>query len=172
MNKIKVLVVDDIADTGSQISKLLAFEPDMEVVGVASSGQEALELATSVLPDVVLLDINMPDMDGIETAERLTRQAPSAAIVMMSVNGEADYVRRAMLAGARAYLIKPFSSDELFSMVRDVYRSPSGQCRARARWSRQCGIGRHERHGQPSTRRLLLTQGWRRNDNAGGQHAP
>ena len=121
MANIKVLVVDDIADTGSQISKLLAFEPDMEVVGVAYSGQEALDLAKSVVPDVVLLDINMPDMDGIETAERLTRQAPSSAIIMMSVNGEADYVRRAMLAGARAYLIKPFSSDELFSMVRDVY---------------------------------------------------
>lgn len=121
MSNIKILVVDDIADTGSQISKLLAFEPDMEVVGVASSGPEALQLAASVFPDVVLLDINMPDMDGIETAERLTRQAPSAAIVMMSVNGEADYVRRAMLAGARAYLIKPFSSDELISMVRDVY---------------------------------------------------
>jgi pilus assembly protein CpaE len=121
VNKIKVLVVDDIVDTGSQISKLLAFEQDMEVVGVAGSGQEALQLASTVLPDVVLLDINMPDMDGIETAERLTRQTPSAAIVMMSVNGEADYVRRAMLAGARAYLIKPFSSDELFSMVRDVF---------------------------------------------------
>src|SRR5688500_16029004 len=121
MSNIKVLVVDDIADTGSQISKLLAFEPDMEVVGVAASGQEALELAASLQPDVVLLDINMPDMDGIETAERLTRQAPGAAIVMMSVNGEADYVRRAMLAGARAYLIKPFSSDELFSIVRDVF---------------------------------------------------
>src|SRR5215210_8839760 len=109
MNNIKVLVVDDIIDTGSQISKLLAFEQDMEVVGVAGSGQEALQLAATLQPDVVLLDINMPDMDGIETAERLTRQTPSAAIVMMSVNGEADYVRRAMLAGARAYLIKPFS---------------------------------------------------------------
>ena len=120
-NTIKVLVVDDIVDTGSQISKLLSFEQDMEVVGLASSGQEGLQLAASLLPDVVLLDINMPEMDGIETAERLTRQTPSAAIVMMSVNGEADYVRRAMLAGARAYLIKPFSSDELFSMVRDVF---------------------------------------------------
>jgi pilus assembly protein CpaE len=121
VNNIKVLVVDDIVDTGSQISKLLAFEPDMDVVGFASSGQEALELTRNLQPDVVLLDINMPDLDGIETAERLTRQAPAAAIVMMSVNGEADYVRRAMLAGARAYLIKPFSSDELFSIVRDVY---------------------------------------------------
>ena len=83
MNNIKVLVVDDIADTGSQISKLLAFESDMEVVGVASSGHEGLELATTLLPHVVLLDINMPDMDGIEAAERLTRQAPSTAIVMM-----------------------------------------------------------------------------------------
>lgn len=121
MGTIKVLVVDDIVDTGNQISKLLEFEEDMEVVGIADSGQNALRQAASLSPDVVLLDINMPDMDGIETAERLTREAPSAAIVMMSVNGEADYVRRAMLAGARAYLIKPFSSDELFSMVRDVY---------------------------------------------------
>jgi pilus assembly protein CpaE len=67
------------------------------------------------------MDINMPDMDGITATERLSAQVPSAAVVMMSVQGEADYLRRSMLAGAREFLVKPFSSDELTASIRQVY---------------------------------------------------
>jgi pilus assembly protein CpaE len=118
---IRVLVVDDIAETRDHISKLLSFETDMEVVGRAASGLEALAMAEKVLPDVVLMDINMPGMDGIATTEQLASRAPKAAIVMMSVQGEADYLRRSMLAGAREFLVKPFSSDELCDSIRQVY---------------------------------------------------
>jgi pilus assembly protein CpaE len=119
-DSIRVLVVDDIAETRDHIAKLLSFEPDMELVGAAAGGAEALDVATQVQPDVVLMDVNMPGMDGIETSERLARTAPEAAIVMMSVQNEADYLRRAMLAGAREFLVKPFTSDELFGSVRQV----------------------------------------------------
>lgn len=119
-DSIRVLVVDDIAETRDHIAKLLSFEPDMELVGAAAGGAEALDVATQVQPDVVLMDVNMPGMDGIETSERLARTAPDAAIVMMSVQNEADYLRRAMLAGAREFLVKPFTSDELFGSVRQV----------------------------------------------------
>jgi pilus assembly protein CpaE len=118
---IRVLVVDDIAETRDHISKLLSFETDMDVVGLAASGLEALDLAHKMQPDVVLMDINMPGMDGIATTEQLASRDSKAAIVMMSVQGEADYLRRSMLAGAREFLVKPFSSDELCDSIRQVY---------------------------------------------------
>jgi len=119
-DRIRVLIVDDISETRDHLAKLLGFEPDIEVVGTASSGADAIEQATKILPDVVLMDINMPDMDGIAATERLSAQVPGAAVVMMSVQGEADYLRRSMLAGAREFLVKPFSSDELTASIRQV----------------------------------------------------
>ena len=119
--QIRTLIVDDIPETRSHLAKLLSFESDIEVVGSAASGSEAIELAESLRPDVVLMDINMPDMDGIAATEQLTNRTPTAAVVMMSVQGEADYLRRSMLAGAREFLVKPFSSDELTASIRQVY---------------------------------------------------
>jgi pilus assembly protein CpaE len=120
-DQIRVLIVDDIPETRDHLTKLLGFEADMTVVGAASSGREAIALATSLQPDVVLMDINMPDMDGITATEQLSSAVPSAAVVMMSVQGEADYLRRSMLAGAREFLVKPFSSDELSTSIRQVW---------------------------------------------------
>jgi len=120
-DQIRVLIVDDIPETRDHLTKLLGFETDIEVVGAAASGREAIEMAKEMTPDVVLMDINMPDMDGISATERLSAEVPSAAVVMMSVQGEADYLRRSMLAGAREFLVKPFSSDELTASIRQVY---------------------------------------------------
>jgi pilus assembly protein CpaE len=120
-DRIRVLIVDDIPETRDHLAKLLGFEPDIEVIGAAASGADAIEQATHLLPDVILMDINMPDMDGIAATERLSSQVPTAAVVMMSVQGEADYLRRSMLAGAREFLVKPFSSDELTASIRQVY---------------------------------------------------
>ncbi len=120
-DQIRVLIVDDIPETRDHLSKLFSFETDIEVVGSAASGREAIEMAMRLTPDVVLMDINMPDMDGITATERLAADVPTTAVVMMSVQGEADYLRRSMLAGAREFLVKPFSSDELTSSIRQVY---------------------------------------------------
>jgi pilus assembly protein CpaE len=120
-DQIRVLIVDDIAETRDHLTKLLGFEGDIEVIGAAASGSEALELTMKLGPDVVLMDINMPDVDGITVTERLTAQMPTTAVIMMSVQGEADYLRRSMLAGAREYRVKPFSSDELTGSIRQVY---------------------------------------------------
>jgi len=119
-DQIRVLVVDDIPETRDHLTKLLGFESDIDVVGSAASGREALEMAARLSPDVILMDINMPDMDGIAATEQLSSSVPSAAVVMMSVQGEADYLRRSMLAGAREFLVKPFSSDELTASIRQV----------------------------------------------------
>ncbi len=121
VDTIRVVVVDDILETREHLAKLLSFETDIEVAGVAGSGQEAIEIATKLTPDVVLMDINMPGMDGIATTEELGRTVPTASVVMMSVQGEADYLRRSMLAGAREFLVKPFSADELCAAIRGVY---------------------------------------------------
>ncbi len=120
-DQIRVLIVDDIPETRDHLTKLLGFESDIEVVGAAASGSESLTMAEKLMPDIVLMDINMPDMDGIAATERMSSQVPTAAVVMMSVQGEADYLRRSMLAGAREFLVKPFSSDELTASIRQVY---------------------------------------------------
>ncbi len=134
MDTIRVLIVDDIPETRDHLTKLLGFEGDMEVVGSAASGAEALELATQLSPDIVLMDINMPDMDGIAATEKLATAAPLCSVIMMSVQGEADYLRRSMLAGAREFLVKPFSSDELNASIRQVY------AREREKFSRMAPV--------------------------------
>jgi pilus assembly protein CpaE len=119
-NTISVLIVDDIAETRENIRKLLQFEADVVVVGAARTGVEAIDIARETEPDVVIMDINMPDMDGITATEALLRDVPFAQIVMLSVNNDADYVRRAMRAGARDFLAKPPSGDELVSTIRTL----------------------------------------------------
>jgi len=127
--KIRVMIVDDIAETRDNLEKLLFFEKDIEVVAKATTGREALALAKQHRPDVVLMDINMPDMDGIAATEALLSQVPEAQVIMMSVQGEQDYLRRAMLAGAREFLPKPIGAEELYSAIRHVYRLATTQRR-------------------------------------------
>jgi pilus assembly protein CpaE len=128
--QIRVLIVDDIPETRENVRKLLAFESDIEVVGVAGTGHDAIQAARDYHPDIVLMDINMPDLDGISAVEAITQEVPTVQVVMMSVQSETDYVRRSMLAGARDFLTKPFTSDELISTIRRVYQM--GQQRAAA----------------------------------------
>ncbi|MBN1221029.1 MAG: response regulator [Anaerolineae bacterium] len=120
--KIRLLIVDDIPETRENLRKLLFFESDIDVVGAATNGEEGIEMAIEMQPDIVLMDINMPGVDGITASERITQKVPFCQIIMMSVQGEADYLRRSMLAGAREFLIKPFSSDELVSSIHRVYQ--------------------------------------------------
>ncbi len=148
MPKIKVLIVDDIADTRDNLSKLLLFERDIEVISTAGSGHEAIEQSHKLLPDVVLMDINMPEMDGIKAAEVLSSELPGLGIIMMSVQGEQDYLRRAMLAGAREFLIKPFSGDDLVRSIRHVYRLEASK-RALASASQGRVAGTTIFNGQP-----------------------
>ena len=115
---IKIIIVDDIAETRENFRKLLQFESDIEVVGTARTGREGIELAKEVEPDVVMMDINMPDMDGITATEIIRKEVPHAQIVILSVQGDPNYMRRAMLAGARDFLTKPPMVDELISAIR------------------------------------------------------
>ena len=117
-NKIRVLIVDDIAETRENIRKLLQFEPDVEVVGTAKTGAEGIQLSGDEDPDVVLMDINMPDMDGIAATEAIRSKYPAIQIIILSVQNDSNYMRRAMLAGARDFLTKPPDVDDLTSAIR------------------------------------------------------
>jgi pilus assembly protein CpaE len=117
-DKVRVLIVDDVADTRENVRRLLQFEADIEVVGAARTGQEAIQLTGEIDPDVVLMDINMPDMDGIAATEAIRQKSPLSQVVILSVQGDQNYMRRAMLAGARDFLTKPPMGDDLISAVR------------------------------------------------------
>jgi pilus assembly protein CpaE len=116
--KIRVLIVDDIAETRENIRKLLQFEADVEVVGAARTGKEAIDLSQELKPDVVLMDINMPDMDGITATETIRRKITYAQVVILSVQNDPNYMRRAMLAGARDFIPKPPTGEELSAAIR------------------------------------------------------
>ena len=135
-DKIRVLIVDDVAETRENIRKLLQFEADVEVVGAARSGKEGIQLSQELDPDVVLMDINMPDIDGISATESIRQKSPQIQVVILSVQNDQNYMRRAMLAGARDFLSKPPIGDELISAIRRAgemarsERSKSAQARA------------------------------------------
>jgi len=117
-DKIRVLIVDDVAETRENVRKLLQFEADVEVVGGARTGKEGVQLANELDPDVILMDINMPDVDGITATEMIRQKSAHVQVIILSVQGDQNYMRRAMLAGARDFLTKPPMGDELISAIR------------------------------------------------------
>jgi len=117
-DKIRVLIVDDVSDTRENVRKLLSFEADIEVVAAARTGKEAIQLAQESNPDVVLMDINMPDMDGIVATEQIRQKLPSVQVVILSIQNDSNYMRKAMVVGARDFLTKPPNPDELVAAIR------------------------------------------------------
>lgn len=130
MEKIKVVVVDDSDETRNNVKTLLSFEKDIEVIGEAVNGEEAIFIAREARPDVILMDINMPIMDGIRATEEIALNIPESTVIIMSVQGENEYIKKAMSAGARDFLSKPFSGDELIKAVRKTFEA---ECRRRER---------------------------------------
>lgn len=116
--KIRVLIVDDIAETRDKIRRMLEFDAQIEIAGMAQSGKEAISMSAQIKPDVVIMDINLPDIDGITTTEMIRKNAPFIQVVILSVQSDQSYMRRAMLAGARDFLSKPPMIDELTSAIR------------------------------------------------------
>jgi pilus assembly protein CpaE len=120
-DNIRVLIVDDLPETRENVRKLLQFESDIEVIGQAGTGEEAVEMAKEFQPDIILMDINMPGIDGIGASQKISELAPSVQIIIMSVQSDPNYLRRAMMAGARDFLTKPFGGDELVAAIRRVH---------------------------------------------------
>jgi DNA-binding NarL/FixJ family response regulator len=122
---VRVLIVDDHALVSEGTRRLLELEPDMAVVGVARNGIEALELVARERPSVVLMDIEMPEMDGIEATTRITAEFPDVAVLVLSAYDDDEYVERLIEAGAAGYLLKDVRGDQLFEAIRSVARGDS-----------------------------------------------
>lgn len=118
--KIRVVIVDDITETRENIRRMLQFDPKIEIIGEARTGTEAITLASQKSPDVMVMDINMPDMDGLVATENIRRKHPYIQIIILSVQYDSGYMRRAMLAGARDFLSKPPLIDELTNAIRQA----------------------------------------------------
>lgn len=119
---ISILLVDDIAEIRLNIRKLLSLENDFDVVGMAATSKEALSLARELQPDIIIMDINLPDVDGLQITTQIMNFLPETGIIIMSAQDDQSYMRLAMIAGAKAFLTKPSSPDEIYNTVRAVYR--------------------------------------------------
>ena len=120
MRKIRVLLADDHQLMRSGIRLMLEREADLSVVGEASDGREAVALAKSLRPDVVVMDIGMANLNGIEAAQQMTGDRPEIAVVMLSMHSDESYVLRALKAGARGYLLKDSAEADLIKAVHAV----------------------------------------------------
>lgn len=125
MKKIKVLVVDDHTIVRDGICALLGLVMDMEVVGEATNGREALEKVEQLLPDVVLMDIAMPIMGGLEATRRIHREFPGTKVLALTQYDDKEYVLPVIEAGARGFISKTAASSELASGIRAVHRGDS-----------------------------------------------
>jgi RNA polymerase sigma factor (sigma-70 family) len=120
--KIRVLVADDHAIIREGLGVMLGNQPDMEVVGVASDGREAVRLVDEVEPDVAVIDISMPELNGIEAIQQMLPEHPNLRVMVLSIHEAKPYVYRALKAGARGYLTKETAGLEVIEAVRAVYR--------------------------------------------------
>ncbi|MFI7039705.1 response regulator transcription factor [Microbispora rosea] len=119
---IRVVLAEDQSMVRGALASLLGLEPDIEVVGEASDGDEVIGVAEATRPDVALLDIEMPGRDGISAAEELRRRVPGCRVVILTTFGRPGYLRRAMEAGAVAFLVKDSPASELAAAIRRVLR--------------------------------------------------
>jgi DNA-binding NarL/FixJ family response regulator/mRNA-degrading endonuclease RelE of RelBE toxin-antitoxin system len=125
--KIRLLIGDHVQESRENLRKQLFGEADIEIVGMAANEEEAIQIAVKQQPDIVLLDTHLSDIGSFTACERIVQQVPAAQIIMMSAGGTEEYVRQAMRAGAKEFLIKPFSGLELAVSIRRVYRSTAWQ---------------------------------------------
>jgi DNA-binding NarL/FixJ family response regulator len=125
MAKIRVLVTDDHAIVRDGICALLALTGDIEAVGVATNGKEALDMVVKVSPDIVLTDVVMPIMDGLEATRRIRKQFPQIKVIVLTQYEDREYVLPVIEAGASGFISKIAASSELTSAIRSVYRGDS-----------------------------------------------
>jgi DNA-binding NarL/FixJ family response regulator len=125
MDKISVLIADDHTLFRKGVHKMLEAEEDMKVVGEAATGREALEQARALMPDVILMDIKMPDLDGIEATRTLCREMPHIGIIFVTMSQEDEFVFRGLQAGGRGYILKDSDPETMLRAIRAVAHGES-----------------------------------------------
>jgi len=125
MKRTRILLADDHAVVRQGFKMLLAAQPDMEIAGEASNGREAVEETERLKPDVVVMDVAMPELNGIEATRRLAASVPHTRVIALSMHKDSVYVREILRAGARGYLLKDSDAEDLVSAIRVVARGES-----------------------------------------------
>jgi len=120
MAKIRILLADDHCLFREGLAGIVNAQPDMEVVGEASNGQEAIAMAAALKPDLVLMDIQMPEVDGLEATRQILQATPQVSIVILTVREEPEKLFQAIKNGARGYLLKSMKSKEMIALLRGV----------------------------------------------------
>src|SRR3954462_15316717 len=122
-DKLRVLIVEDSEVTALSLRAMIEAQDDMTVAGMAATGQEGMRRVSELYPDVTLMEIHLPDIDGTEAASLLTSKSPDTAVIMVSSEGGTEYVQRAMLAGAQGYVVKPVREPtDLANTIRTVHQ--------------------------------------------------
>ncbi len=125
MSKIKVLIVDDHSLVRQGLSQILSLEPDLEVVGEAKDGEECLQKVKDLKPDVTLLDINMPNVNGIKALRKLKDMNQETKVIILTFHEEIEYLFETFNLGANGYIVKDAESDVLIHGIREVYNGVS-----------------------------------------------
>lgn len=125
MRKLRILLADDHTVMRSGLRALLERQQNFEVVGEADNGREAVSLCASLLPDIVIMDVGMPLLNGVEATKAVLKQSPSTGVVMLSMHSDEVYVMRSLQAGARAYLLKDSAAPDLLSAIDAVSHGKS-----------------------------------------------
>ena len=122
MQKIRVLLADDHNVVRQGLRALLAVEADIEIVGEADTGRQAVQMAKKALPDVIVMDIAMPLMNGLEATRQITAQVPTAKVLILSSYSDDEYVQRLTEAGAAGYLVKQTAAQDLLKAIREAHK--------------------------------------------------
>jgi len=119
-NAIRVLIADDAAEFRRSVRMMLADEKSFEIVGIAKDGQEAVEMASDLKPDVAVMDINMPRKDGLTAIREISNVSPNTACMIMSSEGESPLLKQAISLGVKEYLLKPFTPEEFTAAIKKI----------------------------------------------------
>lgn len=119
-NRLRVIIADDVNVTRNSTRLMMTLVPDVKVVAIAGNGRQAVEMARQAAPDIALMDINMPEMNGLDAIQTMMEMFPDLAFVVLSAEQDSETLSRAVEAGARGYLIKPFTAEQLVTTVQRV----------------------------------------------------